>query len=552
VLLAAVPAAASTTPGICLPATGSGGWCGDGLPAVRAKLSFPRDVAPLRGGGYLVADSANHVIRRVDRRGVITTIAGTGIAGVADYGKPAGANTLGTPTGVAPIPGGGYLIADATLAEVLRVTPAGRLLAGTGAHPGSTLGDGGPAGEAQLQSPRDVVILPGGGYAIADAGDHRVRRVLPSGTIRTLAGTGRPGFAGDGGPATAARLSQPTALAVAGDGALLVADRGNARIRRIAADGTISTVAGGGGGLTPALQARLTLPTGVAATADGGFLVAEPASIRRVGADGEIAVVGGTGEAGFNATTTPATAVALANPTAIAALADGRALVADTRNDRVRLLDPGRSTLTTVAGRAVPGPPGTPEPAPGVTLEPPQAPNLRAPIFTLPPSGDSAGGQPGPSRQPPSPGAPAPTPGAASGGGSGGAAEGPTLTRGRRPGGGGAPIVAASRTSCPGRNDRDPARFSDLFILPFSSRGLRSGPRIAVTFTINRRASVVARVSRSGRPVRSARATVTPGSLRRLALRGRVTPGTYRILIQATSLPDRLRRCDALTLTVRR
>ncbi|MEA2185703.1 MAG: hypothetical protein QOK16_714 [Solirubrobacteraceae bacterium] len=108
---------------------------------------------------------------------------------------------------------------------------------------------------------------------------------------------------------------------------------------------------------------------------DGGFLVAEAARIRRIGPDGTIATVGGTGKAGFNVGRAPANAVALAYPTAIAALTDGRALVADTLNDRVRLLDLARSTLLTVAGRAVPGPPGTPEPALGATLKPPDAPD---------------------------------------------------------------------------------------------------------------------------------------------------------------------------------
>ncbi|MEA2231133.1 MAG: hypothetical protein QOD83_949 [Solirubrobacteraceae bacterium] len=296
-LVAAGASAASTSPGVCLAATGSNGWCGDGFPATRAKLAVPRDIAPLPGGGFLIADSANHVIRRVDALGAITTIAGTGTAGHPVYGRRASASFLGTPTGVAPLPDGGYMIADSALGEVLRVTADGRLLAAAGQNVGFTNGDGGPASRARLRSPRDLAVLPGDGYAIADADDNRVRRVLPDGTIQTLAGTGVSGFSGDGGPAAAALLSQPTALAVATDGALLVADRGNGRIRRIGPDGTISTVAGGGAGPTPALAAELVLPTGVAAMPDGGFLVAEAARIRRIEPDGTIATVGGTGKA---------------------------------------------------------------------------------------------------------------------------------------------------------------------------------------------------------------------------------------------------------------
>jgi hypothetical protein len=117
-LVAAGASAASTSPGVCLAATGSNGWCGDGFPATRAKLAVPRDIAPLPGGGFLIADSANHVIRRVDGRGAITTIAGTGTAGHPVYGRRASASFLGTPTGVAPLPGGCYMIADSALGEV--------------------------------------------------------------------------------------------------------------------------------------------------------------------------------------------------------------------------------------------------------------------------------------------------------------------------------------------------------------------------------------------------------------------------------------------------
>ena len=115
-------ATASQSPGLCLPATGSNGWCGDRLAATRAKLAVPRDIAPLPGGGFLIADSVNHVVRRVDASGRITTILGTGTPADPKLGKPARSNHLGTPSAVALLPDGGYLIADAALGEVLRVT----------------------------------------------------------------------------------------------------------------------------------------------------------------------------------------------------------------------------------------------------------------------------------------------------------------------------------------------------------------------------------------------------------------------------------------------
>jgi hypothetical protein len=511
---AAAPAAKSTN--ICIGSTGSNGWCGDGLAATKGKLALPRDVAPLATGGYLIADSQSHVIRRVDASGTITTVAGSGVGGFPAYGKGAGSNFLGTPSGVAPLPGGGYLIADSRLREIVRVTPDGRFAKAAGQNPGDTPGDGGPATDARLRSPRDVAVLPDGAYAIADSDDNRVRLVLTDGRIVTLAGTGVAGFSGDGGPATLARLSQPTALSVAPDGAVLVADRGNARIRRIGPDGTITTIAGGGFGDTPALQATLTFPTGVAATADGGLLVAEAAAVRQVGADGSIAPVAGTGVAGYNVLKSPGLAVALAYPTAIAALPDGRALIADTLNDRVRLLDPVASTVKTVAGRGVPGPPGTPEPAPTVTLDPPPAPVAGKPIVTTqldPTTGSAAGPTPSPSGSAP-------------------------------------PFVAASSKPCASPNDPDPAGFRDFYILPHGNTSLKVGRKVTFKIQLSASAKLVAKVTRSGKVVRSLTKSLKATPARSLSFKKTVKPGAYRLALQATSKYGK--RCAGLKVTVKK
>ena len=117
-----------------------------------------------------------------------------------------------------------------------------------------------------------------GGFLIADAVNHRVRRVSPAGTITTVAGT-MAGLSGDGGPATAAQLATPTEVAVTADGGFLIADRDNDRVRRVSPAGTITTVAGTTAGLSgdcgPATAAQISDPTGVAVTADGGFLIAD-------------------------------------------------------------------------------------------------------------------------------------------------------------------------------------------------------------------------------------------------------------------------------------
>ncbi|HEY2947303.1 MAG TPA: hypothetical protein VGJ53_02705, partial [Micromonosporaceae bacterium] len=145
---------------------------------------------------------------------------------------------------------------------------------------GDFTGDGGPATAAALNDPSGVAVMPAGGYLIADAGNDRVRRVFPDGTINTVAGTGTYGFSGDGGPATAAALQAPIGVTVMPDGGFLIADAAAARVRRVSPTGIITTVAGTGtrgisGDGGPATAAQIYDPQGVAAMPDGGFLIAD-------------------------------------------------------------------------------------------------------------------------------------------------------------------------------------------------------------------------------------------------------------------------------------
>jgi hypothetical protein len=162
-------------------------------------------------------------------------------------------------------------------------------VAGTGIY-GFT-GDGAPATAAELGHPTGVAVTADGGFLIADALNNRIRRVSPRGTIATVAGSGggfpNGGFAGDGGPATAAQFEQPTGVAVTAGGGFLIADSGNRRIRRVSPGGTITTVAGTGaegssGDGGAATAARLGFPFQVAATPDGGFVIAQPSPNHRI------------------------------------------------------------------------------------------------------------------------------------------------------------------------------------------------------------------------------------------------------------------------------
>jgi hypothetical protein len=175
-------------------------------------------------------------------------------------------------------------------ARIRRVAPDGTITTVAGGGAGSP-GDGGPATGAQLFKPSGIALTPDGGYLIADTYNNRVRKVSFDGTITTVAGTGAAGLSGDGGPATTATLDHPARVALTPDGGFVIADALNARLRRVAPDGTITTVAGTtsgfGGDGGPATDAQLNDPLGTAVTASGDYLVADAGNhrIRLVDAD---------------------------------------------------------------------------------------------------------------------------------------------------------------------------------------------------------------------------------------------------------------------------
>jgi hypothetical protein len=293
--------------------------------------------------------------------GDIFTFAGTGAAGFGGDGGSATSGTLSQPMAVAWVSDGSALVADFGNHRIRRISPSGQIttVAGTGTDGYS--GDGGPATSAQLSWPIDVEATADGGFLIADLGNKRVRRVSPAGLITTVAGTGQGGSQGDGGPATSARVGAPTGVAVTTDGGFLVADANAQRVRRVSPDGTITRVAGdgsagGAGDGGPAVAAQLNVPVGVAALPDGGFLVAEYEGqrVRRVSAAGVITRVAGTGSAGFSGDGGAATAATLNKPVGVSATFDGGFLIGDSLNGRVRKVS-ADGTIATVAGTGVRG-----------------------------------------------------------------------------------------------------------------------------------------------------------------------------------------------------
>jgi hypothetical protein len=324
--------------------SGSGG---DDGPATDAQLNSPFGVAATPDGGYLIADSVNHVIRKVSPEGLITRVAGTaGVSGDTGDGGPATDATLHNPLGVADTGDGGFLIADTFNAVVRQVSPDGVItrVAGTGVS--GSAGDGGPATDAQLLYPVSVAVTADGGFLIVDAYNYVVRKVSSAGVITRVAGTLEVlGSAGDDGAATDAELDTPLGVAVTADGGFLIADTFNHVVRKVSATGVITRVAGtlgvsgssGDDGL--ATSAKLHQPFGVAETADGGFLISDWGNVvvRKVSPAGVISRAAGViGTVGSSGDDGPATVALLNTAFGMAVTADGGFLFADRDNHVIR------------------------------------------------------------------------------------------------------------------------------------------------------------------------------------------------------------------------
>ena len=306
-------------------------WTSLAVAAATPALTRPAGLACDRDSRLVVADPGAHRVWRFDRRrATLVVLAGIGLPGDAGDGGPAASARLSSPESVAVTSDGTIFIADRGNRRIRSIRPDGRIV--------------GTPRTAALADPTGVALIDRRTLAVVDAGAHRVYRLpLVSGKLHPIAGAGGEGFGGDGGPAVTARLRWPTTAAATADGALLVADGGNARVRRIARSGTISTIAGNGGfGWVgdggPALAA-LVAPTGLALDRDGNLYVAEATHhrIRRIASQtGVITTLAGTGLEGHRGDGGPAAEAALRSPSTLAFGTDGTLYVGDTGNRRIR------------------------------------------------------------------------------------------------------------------------------------------------------------------------------------------------------------------------
>ncbi|MHB8421068.1 MAG: NHL repeat-containing protein [Myxococcales bacterium] len=317
-----------------LAGNGQAGWVdGTGGPDGTAEFHTPLGVAVDAAGNVYVADGYNGRIRKVAPGGATTTLP----------------DAFTLPLAVAVDGAGNVYVDDGADNRILEVASGGSAstLAGNGTR-GWVDGSGGPTGTAELDDPYGVAVDAAGNVYVGDTFNQRIRKIAPDGTTTTLAGNGQAGWIdGSGGPGGSAEFAEPEGVAVDGAGNVYVADLGNNRIRKVAPDGTTTTLAGNGtpgwadGSGGPAGTAELDGPAGVAVDGAGNVYVGDVGNnrIREVAPDGTTTTLAGNGRAGWvDGSGGPGGAAELDNPVGVAVDGAGRVYVADDLDDRIRVV----------------------------------------------------------------------------------------------------------------------------------------------------------------------------------------------------------------------
>jgi DNA-binding beta-propeller fold protein YncE len=328
--------------------TGKPGFSGDGGPALKAELDNPFGIVRGPDGAFYYCEYTGQRIRRIGKDGVITTIAGNGKTGFTGDGGPALGATFNKPHELRFDAAGDLYVVDMVNHAVRKIDMKTGLLttlAGTG-QPGYS-GDGGPAAKAQFKQPHSIQFGPGGDLYICDIGNHVIRRIdMKTGVISTFAGTGKAGDTPDGSPIEGTPLKGPRSLDFDKDGNLWLATReGNQVFKFDLKAGKIHHVAGTGkSGFTghggPAKEATLSGPKGITVDADGNVWLAdcESHSIRMIDAmTGKIDLIAGTGKKGDGADGDPLKCE-LARPHGVYADADGGIYIGDSEAHKIRVL----------------------------------------------------------------------------------------------------------------------------------------------------------------------------------------------------------------------
>jgi sugar lactone lactonase YvrE len=380
---------------------GTAGYVGDEAAATQALLSNPYGVSVDAAGNVYISDTGNNVIRKVDTKGIITTVAGNNLNAytVLGDGGPATSAGLLYPQAAGVDPNGNLYICDLANNRIRKVTTDGIIHTAVGGGAASG-GDGGPASAAQLNGPYGAAVDNAGNLYIADSLNNKVRKVASDGTITTIAGTGAQGYLGDGGPALQAQFHAPWGVAADNHGNIFIADLYNNEVRKVDASGNLTLYTGThfptglafdapgnlyvaeydssqiwkiapsgigaifagvnnsgsqtpqyGGDGGPAKSASFAQPTGLAVDSNGNVYIADMGNqrVRKISASGVVSTVAGTGTAGFSGDGGPGTQAQLSSPYGVAVDPAGNVYIADTGNGRIRMVD-SSGTITTVAG----------------------------------------------------------------------------------------------------------------------------------------------------------------------------------------------------------
>lgn len=338
--------------GIITTVAGDGVCCTETAPAgvaVNVEVGEPEGVAVDNSGNLYIADGSSNSIRKVDKNGFISTIAGGGAAGYSGDNQPAAKAQLYLPVGLTLDADGDLFIGDVGNYCIRKISTNGIIttVAGNGTF-GSPV-DNVPATTAQIGSAFQVAVDPSGNIYIPDLVYNIIRKVSSNGIITTVAGNGTAVYNGDGVDPMQAAF-QPGTVALDPSGNLFVGDIYNRRIREIST-GIINTAAGGGpADAAAAPVAMLDSPQWMASDQFGNLYFSDPAANRvyAITPSGAVATVAGTGVPGFSGDNGAATAAQLNAPAGLAVDSNGALYIADSENNRVRMVSGG--DITTVAG----------------------------------------------------------------------------------------------------------------------------------------------------------------------------------------------------------
>ncbi len=346
-----------------------------GQPATEIEISLVDGITLDKQGNIYISRRDHNTIDRIDENGMMTRFAGTGVAGYSGDGGSALQATLKVPAGLLADDKGNVYIADRDNHVVRRVDPKGIITTIAGNGTAGFSGDGGPAVKASFNYPSGLALDSKGNLYISDRSNNRIRVVNPKGIVSTYAGNGEEGYGGDSGPALKARIDRPFGLAIDKKDNLFIADRRNNRIRKVNPSGIITTAAGDGGFFYmgdngPAYRASIAGPTGVAVDDNDNLYIADRNNnrIRVVNKQGMIRTVAGTGQQDYNGETELARDTNLYLPFGLTVDEKGRLLIIDRSHYRIRRVDPLKGKIETLAGNGLKKFGGDGGPAAGANL----------------------------------------------------------------------------------------------------------------------------------------------------------------------------------------